>query len=189
MRILLVLLLVGCVGPTPYQRVTNEWTRTDSLSGSYQEVLKLSAVLKSPEWRAAYAEKDAATRGLAGAARDQRLAQAKADGTGPLEFELIVTTWDRKENDLDRKKAAWRVRMLDPAGTEIEPIDIVKDKRPTQIIKAEFPSMGDFATAYIVRFARPTDPAVDKFRTGFLRLRVSSERGAVEVAWELRKEQ
>src|SRR4051812_18884086 len=105
MRFLVVLLfVVGCVGPTPYQRITNDWTRAKTLSSNYQQVISLAAVYKSPEWRAAYAQKDADNRGLTGAARDQRLAQAKADGTGPLEFELLVTTWDRRENDLDRKK-------------------------------------------------------------------------------------
>jgi len=182
MRILLVLLLVplwACVGPTPYQRVTNDWTRTKTLQGGYQQVISLAAVYKSPEWRAAYAEKDADNRGLSGPARDQRLAQAKADSTGPLEFELLVTTWDRKENDLDRKKSAWRVRMLDASGAEIEPTEIIKDKRPLLVIRSEFPAMGDFATAYIVRFARPAE-------TRDLRLRVSSERGGVEVAWAAR---
>jgi hypothetical protein len=177
MRVLLVLVLAACVGQTPYQRVTNDWTRAKTLQSNYQQVISLAAVYKSPEWRTAYAQKDADNRGLTGAARDQRLAQATADSAGPLEFELLVTTWDRRENDLDRKKSAWRIRMLDAAGAEIEPTEIVKDKRPLLVIRSEFPSMGDFATAYIVRFAR---------RDGPLRLRVSSERGGVEVAWAVR---
>jgi hypothetical protein len=173
----LALLLAACVGPSPYQRVTNQWTRTTELQAQYQQILKVSAVYKSAEWRVAHAEKEADARGLSGAARDQFVAQARADGGGPVEFELIVTTWDRRENDLDRgKKASWRVRMLDPSGNEIEPLEILKDKRPYLVIRSEFPSMADFATAYVVRFPRPAD-------TRDLRLRVSSERGGVEVAW------
>lgn len=173
----LALCLLGCVGPTPYQRVTDQWTRQTKLDSGYQQVLQLAAIYKSEEWRVAHAAKDAEARGLSGAARDQRIAQARADAAGPLEFELLVTTWDRRENDLERgKKSVWRVRLLDPAGGEIEPIEIVKDKRPMRTIRAEFSSMGDFATAYIARFKRLEAPQQ-------LRLRMSSERGGVEVAW------
>jgi hypothetical protein len=178
--LVLALAIVGaaCTAPNHYQRVTNDWTRTNSLHRSYQEVLQLAATFKSAEWRAAYAVKDAEARGLTGAARDQRLAQAQADAAGPLEIELLVTTWDRRENDLDRgKRSVWRVRMLDDAGSEIEPLEVVRDKRPTLVLRAEFPALGDFATAYVARFARPAQLPRQ------LRLRISSERGGVQVDW------
>ena len=176
--VLLGSLVLGCVGPTPYQRTTNEWTRQTKLDGNYQQVLQLAAVYKSAAWRVAHAEKDADARELSGDARTQRLAQAQADAAGPLEFELLVTTWDRRENNLDRgKKSTWQIRMLDAAGGEIEPIEILRDKRPVLTLRAEYPAMGDFATAYIVRFKRPETPLAQ------LRLRMSGERGGVEVAW------
>jgi hypothetical protein len=183
--IVVALLLVGfgsgCLTPTPYQRVTKEWTRKRNLRGPYQEVMQLAAIYKSAAWRRAYAEKDATARGLAGAARDQRIAQAEADATGSFEIELLVTTWDRRENDLDRNaKSVWRVRLLDDSGAEIEPLEIVRDKRPILILRAEFPSMGDFATAYVAKFPRgKVDPSA-------VRLRVSSERGGVTVEWPTR---
>jgi hypothetical protein len=178
MRVLLVFAcLVGCVGPSPYQRTTNQWTRTSELQAQYQQIIKVAATYKSMEWRIAHAEKEADARGLTGPAREQVLAQARADASGPVEFELIVTTWDKRENDLDRKdKSSWRVRLLDTSGKEIQPLEILKDKRPYLVIRSEFPAMADFATAYIVRFP-PAINAAD------LRLRVSSERGGVEVAW------
>jgi hypothetical protein len=186
--------LAGCIGQTPYERVTDNWTRKTNLRGPYQESLQLAATFKSPEWRAAYATKDADARGLVGAAREQRLAQAQVDAKGPLEIELLVTTWDRRENDLDRgKKSVWRVRMLDDAGAEIEPLEIVKDKRPAFVLHAEFPAFGDFATAYIARFARPCaafdEAKVCKTPGAFpavIRVHMSSERGGVQVEWAAR---
>ena len=47
-------------------------------------------------------------------------------------------------------------------------------KGPLLVLRAEYPAMGDFATAYIVRFKRPAT-ALDQ-----LRLRMSGERGGVE---------
>lgn len=196
MKWALLVLLVACSSTPPpvhptdawpskvgeYRDVTDAWTRSTVLRGQYQEVLELAATFKSPEWRAAHAERDAEFRGLTGDARAQRLAQAQADWAGPYEVELMVTTWDRKENDLDKgKRSVWRVVAIDDAGHEIEPIEIVKDKRPTFTVRAEFPALGDFATPYIARFPRTTPLFGPSVRA--VRLRMSSERGGVEVEW------
>jgi hypothetical protein len=101
---------------------------------------------------------------------------------GPYELELLVTTWDRRENDLDRgKKSVWHVVLLDEAGKEIEPIEIVKDKRSAYQLREEFPALGDFATAYIARFPR-TQPVLGP-NIHAIKLRMSSERGGVELVW------
>jgi hypothetical protein len=105
-----------------------------------------------------------------------------AEMAGPYEVELLVTTWDRRENDLDRgKKSVWRIVLVDATGNEIEPLEIVKDKRPTFTLRADYPALGDFATAYIARFPR------DKVLLGpdvkAIRLRMSSARGGIELTW------
>jgi hypothetical protein len=165
-----------------YNSVTERWTRSVALRQEYQEVLSLSAVLKSPEWRAAHAVKDADTRGLVGDARTQRLAQAQAEAAGPYEVALLVTTWDRRENDLDRgKRSVWRVVLIDEDGQEIEPLEILKDKRPHFTVRAEFPAFGEFATAYVARFPR-TKPILGP-NVRQVRLRMSSERGGVQITW------
>ena len=128
------------------------------LRGEYQEVLDLAVTFKSPEWRAAHAARDAEHRGLTGDARDQRLAQAQAEMAGPYEVELMVTTWDRRENDLDRgQKSVWRVVLVDEQGREIEPIEIVKDAGRRSSLRSEFPALGDFADG--VRRAVPAHAA------------------------------
>ena len=119
MRALAIILLVACGGPLPkrdlsgqwpqtaedYDRTTEAWTaKTKPLRDQYQEILELAGVFKSPQWRAAYASRDAYFRKLEGDAREARMAQAKAETAGPYEIELLVTTWDRRENDLDRGK-------------------------------------------------------------------------------------
>ena len=110
------------------------------------------------------------------------MAQAQAEAAGPYEVELMVTTWDRRENDLDRgKKSVWGVVLIDEQGNQVEPLEIVKDKRPAFTVRADFPALGDFAVAYIARFPRTTPllgPNVKK-----LRLRFFGVRGSVEVDW------
>jgi hypothetical protein len=166
-----------------YGVVVQDWTRKAGLRGDYQEVCELVATLKSAEWRASHAMHDAEIRGLTGDARDQQLAAARAEVAGPYELEVMVTTWDRRENDLDRgKKSVWRVVLIDESGQEIEPLEIVKDRRPAFVVRAEFPSFGEFATAYLARFPRTTPmfgPAAKQ-----VRLRMSSTRGGLEVEWK-----
>lgn len=165
-----------------YEDVTRAWTRRAQMRTHYQEALDVSATFKSPEWRAAHAVRDAEVRGLSGPARDARMTQARAESEGPYEIELLVTTWDRRENDLDRgARSVWRVRMLDEQGREIEPLEIVKDRRPAFVVRSEFPDFGDFATAYIVRFPREQPllgPGVQR-----LRLHMSNARGGVQLEW------
>jgi hypothetical protein len=165
-----------------YRDVTERWTRQARMRGPYQEALEVAATFKSPEWRAARAEKDADARGLEGQARAQRAGQARAEAAGPYEFQLMIVTWDRRESDLDRgAKSVWRVRMLDEQGFEIEPLEIIKDKRPPFIIREEFPAFGDFATAYLVRFPRTKPLLGPEVRQ--LHMRVSSSRGGVSLIW------
>lgn len=165
-----------------YDDVVRTWTRRSQLRSEYQEVCELTATLKSPEWRAAYAAQDADHRGLTGEARAQRIAQSRADVAGPFEIEVMLATWDRRENDLDRgKKSVWRVVLLDEKGNEVEPLEIVKDRRPSYVVRAEFPDLGEFATPYIARF--PRTAAVFGPTVKQVRLRLSSPRGGVEVDW------
>ena len=169
--------------PGDYDEVVQTWTRKAELRASYQEVCELTATLKSPDWRAAHAAHSAEIRGLTGDARAQLIAQAHADAAGPYEIEVMVTTWDRRENDIDRgKKSVWRVVLIDETGHEIEPLEIVKDRRPSFVVRAEFPSLGEFATAYIARFPR-TKPIFGPTAKQ-VRLRMSSTRGGLEVIWK-----
>jgi len=187
--------LFGCSGAAPvrfderwpattpeYQDATERWMRKATLRSSYQESLDLVAIFKSPEWRAAHAEREAEHRRLVDPERTALVERAKADAEGPHEFELLVTTWDRRENDLDRgSRSVWHLALVDDSGHEHEPIEVVKDKRAPHIVRAEFPAFGDFATAYRATF--PRTALVLGPNTRAIRLRMSSERGGVELVW------
>lgn len=159
--------------------VTRAWTRHDDFNHDYQEVIAVDATFKSPAWREAFVEREARTRGLDAAAVGKLRDENRATAEAAHEFEVIVTTWDRKENELHRPGAVWKLTLIDDQGKSYEPTKIVRDKRPKTILRAEFPRVGDFAEAYVASF-----PVVIAPGAKTLRLRVASARGDVELRWD-----
>jgi hypothetical protein len=167
-----------------YRSVTERWTRTAKLRTGYEESLDLAATFKAPEWRAAHVARDVRFGHMSDAAAQAAVARAQAALADHYEVELVVTTWDRRENDLDREHSVWRVVLVADDGTEIEPSRIDRDKRPLEILDADFPEVGDFAVAYVAQFPKKVDLLGAGVRT--LRLRMSSARGGVELIWNAR---
>jgi hypothetical protein len=110
------------------------------------------------------------------------LAAARTAADGDYEVSLVMTTYERSENDLHRgDRSVWRVALVDDAGAETPPSKIVRDRRPTEVLRAEHPTLGDFATVYIVTF--PRTAAVLHSGAKRVALRMWSVRGAVELVW------
>jgi hypothetical protein len=167
--------------PGNFGDVTAAWTRHAEMSRDYQQVLTVDATFKSPEWRVAHVARTAKARGLDAEATAGLLAEHKAAAIAAHEIELIVTTWDRKENELARPNPVWTVTLIDGNGRSIAPLKIRRDKRPKHILRAEFPAVPDFYEAYVASF--PADPPVLVCGIKTVRLRVASERGSVELVW------
>jgi hypothetical protein len=166
-----------------YDDMTEAWTRTETLRGEYQEMIKVSATFKSTQWRAAYVGRHATNKGLDAAAASALCAAEKAKYDAGHDVELIVTTWDRKENNLHRKdKATWKVALINDAGQMVEPTKVDKDRRPIHEIRSEFPDHDYFSEAYVAYF--PREPAVTGPSAKQIRLRVYGSRGAVELVWQ-----
>lgn len=165
-----------------FEGVNKAWTRKAMMRGEYQQALEVYAVFRSPQWRAARAAHDANVRGLGGSARDDVFAAAKTSAEGDYEVTLVVTTYERGENDLHRgERSVWRLALVNDAGLETPPSKIVRDRRPPEILRAELPMLGDFATVYVATF--PRTAAVLHEGAKRLALRMWSARGAVELAW------
>jgi hypothetical protein len=166
-----------------FDDVTSAWTRQTKMRSGYEESLSLQATLKSPEWRAARIARDVGYAHMSDAMATDLVAKEQAALADHYEVELIVTTWERRENDLDRgERSVWKVTLVDDDGTELAPIEIVRDKRPREILLADFPEFGDFAIAYIAKFPKKTD----LFRPGARKigLHMWSARGGVELEWD-----
>lgn len=165
-----------------YDDVNRAWTRTARLRGSYQQALEVHATIHSPEWRAAHAGREASIRKLGGAGRDALFAAARTAAAGDYEVVLVVTTYDRSENDLHRgDRSVWRLALVDDAGVETAPLKVVRDRRPPEILRAELPMLGDFAEVYVATF--PRTAAVLRDGAHQVALKMWSVKGGVSLVW------
>lgn len=195
-----VLVLAGCVPaqrvnlsgqwpaqPGSYTAVDEAWTRhatlRTGLSDQFEEVLDVYATLESPDWRAAYVS-HRGRRELLSAQALRALAQAQQQEAAKYhEVELLVATHRRDENDLDDgKRSVWRLRLVNSKAAEVAPVSIVRDRRPRQVIRADFPQLGDFAKAYIVKF--PAKLQIFGDGADWVALKLASSRGGVKMVWK-----
>jgi hypothetical protein len=169
--------------PDDYDTANRTWTRRGTLRGDYQLIAEMHATLKAPPWRAAWIERTARAGRLGADGRARLDAEQRQADQEAWEVTVVLTTWDRRENDLDRgARSVWRLVLIDAAGRELDPIEIRRDRRPANVIRAEFPWYGDFSRAYQVRFPRDGEVLAPGVRR--VQLRLSSTRGGIEVAWQ-----
>lgn len=144
----------------------DKWTRRATVRHDYQEALRASVVLMSPEWVAAQASPHLTT------------------SVDTQRFAVVMSTWDRAENDLDRgDQAAWRVRLI-ANGQAIAPLRIERVRHAKHQLQAEFPDVGDFSLVYLVHF--PKDAPIFGANVDKVHLRISSARGTAQFVWTQR---
>ncbi|HEY8145915.1 MAG TPA: hypothetical protein VIG06_24710 [Kofleriaceae bacterium] len=170
--------------------VNEKWTRhgrdNSGVGGDrrhkFEQTIDIYATFKSPEWRAASIAHRAEKHRMSGAAVRDLTQKAKAEDADHYEVALLVATYDRRSNDLQKgPRSTWRVALVDQGGTEIVASEIKRDRRPRFEIAAEFPHLGDFHEPYVARFPRSVDllrPEAHRFQ-----LKVTSEQGGVVLEW------
>lgn len=173
--------------PGDYESVTASWTRHGrvlaSATANADRILDVYATFKAPHWRAAYARFAAKSRNMPKAEAAALLATEREKAEQGHEVELLVATYDRRANDLQKNlRSTWRVSLADDQGNEIRASTIRRDRRPRSEIQAEFEHLGDFHVAYIAIFPKSIEvlrPDAKKFT-----VRIASSRGGVDLVWE-----
>ncbi len=169
--------------PAEYEQAYEHWTRSGTVRQGYDQVLSVHGTFKSPAWRAAYVRERAETLMLPPNERAQLLATQRQEASEYHELELLVSTYHREENDLVKgERSVWRLALVDDEGNEVAPVAILKDRRPENVIRAEYPDMSDFDTAYVIRFPRTIDILGNGARR--FSLKMASPRGGTELIWQ-----
>ena len=168
--------------PRDYQDATDDWTRTGKIIATYNLVARVHATFKSPEWRVAHIAERRQTAALSAEQHGQLVAEHKRALAEHHEFELLVATHEPRDNDLDRgARSSWNLTLLNDRGETVAAAKIERDRRPAATIRAQFPAMGDFDRAYIVRFPRTLDLMYES--ASRFTLRMAGERGRIDLVW------
>ena len=172
--------------PPDLARATEMWTRSDKVVAGFSEQLELiaevSATYRSPAWRAALVRREARNGELTEAAIAARLEEQKKAAAEHHEFVLLMTTHDRRINDLTKgERSVWSLRLRDSTGGEVAPVEVKKDRRPRSEIETELPHLGDFDEIYIVKF--PGDHPILAEGAERFSLKMWSGRGSLELVW------
>ena len=166
-----------------FKKIDRQLTRHAILRAGFQQVLDVHATLRTPRWRAAWAEREIAVRALPEADAVGLRAEARAAAEGDYEVTLVVVAYERAENDLDHgERSIWRLSLIDDAGVETAASDIVRDRRPRDVLSTELATYGDFAEVYVARF--PRNAAALRPGAREVSLKIAGTRGRVVLTWK-----
>lgn len=165
-----------------FDQVSRAWTRGDKDIRDFDRVLEVYATFESPEWRVAYVDMLADRMELPADERAKLIDEQRKQAAEFHEFEVLMSTYVRRENDLQKgEDSIWRVILADDQGNEVTPVAVRRDRRPMAVIRDIFPVVPDFAEAYVVRF--PTNVALLRPDASSFSLRIAGSRGAVKLEW------
>jgi hypothetical protein len=201
--LLLALLVVGCgssnvrvsletpVRPPPpgdYVDLLKKWTRAGHIIDDFDEALQVSATLRSPEFRAVYAEKWVKTFriGPDEAARTREKLMAEGADTWEFHIESDAHRWEI--NDFSSKKTVWRLALTDDTGREVTTKEIIATAQRRELEKEFYPYAGLFSRGWTIRFPKTLidgSPLIGP-QTKSLTLRVAGPLGVIDLVWLLK---
>jgi hypothetical protein len=169
-----------------YPGVLETWTRHQKVVRDIGTVIEVWATLKSWEFRQAYVEQYMEVYDVPEAqSADFFAAELKALREA-YEFHVVAQSTSFAWNDLDQKKTAWRVTLVDAAGVSVEPTSLQVQKLPEPYESLFFPYRTGFTRSYLIRFARD-DVAKLGFtgpKSGRIVLRIVGPLGKAELLWQ-----
>jgi hypothetical protein len=198
------LLLVGCAGAPPpvsladpttpptakqYVDQLKKWTRHGHLLNDFDAALDVDATLRSPEFRAAYAEKYLKVYRVGPDRAAKVRGDILSDGADTYEFHVETATHDYDLNDLVGSKTVWRVTLVDDQQHEVLPTEISLVRERKRLDAEFYPYATLFSRGWRVRFPRTRidgSPLVGN-DTKSLTLRFAGPQGSVDLVWTLAK--
>jgi hypothetical protein len=199
----LALLLVGCAEAPPhvslaepqppptardYVNQLKRWTRHGHLFNDFDAALDVDATMRSPEFRAAYAEKYLKVYRVEPESAPKVRGDILSDGADSYEFHVETATHDYDLNDLVGSKSVWRVTLVDDQSHEVTPAEVSLVRERKRLATEFYPYAGVFSRGWRLRFPRARrdgSPLVGT-DTKSLTLRFAGPQGSVDLVWLLK---
>ena len=202
--LLLLALLAGCGGARPhvsleapavapparqYVDELKKWTRSGHLRNDFDEALTVNATFRSPEFRAAYAEKWVTTyrMGPDDAARTRERLRSEAGDMWEFHIESSAHRWEI--NDFSSKKSVWRVALVDDQGREVTAKAIIATTAHRELEMEFYPYANIFSRGWTLRFPKTLRRRLAAWsgpQTRTLTLRISGPIGSIDLVWSLK---
>ena len=169
-----------------YQKVLHAWTRQDKLYHGLDTRLFVTATFHAPAFRRAFAVAFPEIYGHGGNITRRELVDLSDDIEQFHNFFVTLYTAKTAWADLDRADSIWRLHLENDQNISVEPASII----PVTIdanLRAVYAYLGDFDSAYLVRFPHMDVQGRPLITPSTTRLvfRLSSALGSSELIWEL----
>ncbi len=175
--------------PADYEDVYERWTREeeDFAWGRMTDVLRVTATFESWEFRWAYVVRYAEDHSLVPDARDEMLRATLDDAASNHRFFVTLAGDQFRESNLAGRGSAWRVLLISPDGSQSEPIDLERIRRPTAAQQVYFPSVTTYREVFRLVFpaTREDGSAAIPVGADHVILRFTGARGRVDLRWDL----
>jgi hypothetical protein len=204
MRLLLAAALLGACGGAPvrlsleppavapraqdYVDELKRWTRTGHVRDDFDEALGINATFRSPEFRAAYAEKWVKTYRIGPDDGARTRARLMSEGGDTWEFHIESEAHRWEVNDFSSKKSIWRLALVDEQGREVTPIQVLATTSRRELETEFYPYANIFSRGWTIRFPKRLPDGTPLYgpETRSLTLRVAGPMGSIDLVWTLK---
>lgn len=171
-----------------YDGIYGRWTRSaDEFDfGRLGEILHCTATFESWEYRWAYVTRYAHDHSMTEEERAIALQESLADAGERHRFFVTLSTPRFREGNITERESDWRVLLVDPSGRQVEPVEIVRVRRPSAAERHYFPSISRQRHTFRIAFPVSRDdgtPTVPRDADHVL-LRFAGAEGVVDLRWE-----
>ncbi len=174
---------------TDYDRVLDRWTRTERMFSlpELETYLTVTATFESYDFRWAYVVRYVHDYRLTTEQRKKLLDRALDETRSRHQFFVALYGGERRYNDLTKADSAWIVRLIDDAGNETAPQEVVAIKRPNALERTYFPYNTALRQAFRIRFpsANPDGRPTISPSAKWVGLRFAGALGNSDITWQL----
>ena len=143
-----------------YGKALKRWTRTVTLYSGLETRAFARVVYLSPEFVFAQAQQLSRMRAELPDQAAETLARMREEYRQPSFFAIAYMP-DRSANDWNEPISVWRIALNIGLG-ERAPDRIVRIERPFSAeLRALYPYLDEYSTAYVLRFPEPTPPQME----------------------------
>lgn len=171
-----------------YENTLDRWTREAELISvdEMDTVLSVISTFQSWDFRWAYTERYARDYRLTSSEKKQFLDRSLAESKEFHQFYVALYAQHPKWGELNVDEPAWIVRLIDSTGSETEPTEVHRVKKPSAMEQTYYPYTTSFRSVYRISFPVRVDgrASLDEGAQWF-GLRFAGAQGTTQVTWAL----